>query len=184
MEAQLSLHRKTLKLFKWLNDFFKTVDALKDGSRGTLRRCVNVVACASFIPHAAANNLVWGMSMGLLPKNRWHLTLDTLKKVVSRSRFTVATAQLLLVAIDWAEQQRQRQKACALTSSDAKKKQRAAVALTWSGVKCLSDFFLFAQLCSFWPTVTGSQLSDGAVGICGVISSVAGSVPVFVKGVK
>jgi hypothetical protein len=64
---EISLHRKTLKLFKWIVDFRKAVDAWQEGkgAHGWDRvRILGATAAHGFyVPYELANNMLWQVAL-------------------------------------------------------------------------------------------------------------------------
>eukprot|EP00729_Bicosta_minor_P028542 gene28542-4025_t len=88
--SQLSLHRKSLKLGKWIIDYYKTLDAVRAGmatmstTTDAIRLVSVAIAYGLYVPHEFVNNLLWAQSLGVITKRKWLSSLCT--KVATRTR--------------------------------------------------------------------------------------------------
>ena len=189
----LSTHRKTLKLFKWVTDYRKAVDILRQRTTETpdVYWVCKAVAASAYVPYEFCNNVVWLRQVGLIAdQGRWRQRAGD---VAAQCRTLVALALFSVAVMDARREAAARRE----ESSNAHTRRYGAlspvtspwlhprwIAVMWALTKAVADVGVYGQKSGFIAAVSGIELSSTAVSTCGIVGSVAGSVPLILTSIS
>lgn len=157
---QISITRKTFRLFRWVTDFLRAVDVMRNDEVDVVDRTLKMVANLSMAVWAILDNVIWAFSIGLL-------VLPKSTKLLVRTRqrqFRVLTACCkLAVAL----------RAYAYASSlQGKAKEKISHNAIVSSVKNLCDVFSYAKGAHAEWLVLNVDCHNGVSGMAGFCASV------------
>jgi hypothetical protein len=147
-----------------------------------------VVACVLYVPYEFANNVLWLRAIGLISKEG--PLRARAKDVAVNCRVVAAIARLVRAVMDL----RNDDETADSTTHDggdedasgdvvvasARRPNPKRVALVWALAATVGDVGVYAQRSGLVAAILGVDMSQGFVGACGVLGSVAGAVPLAV----
>ena len=160
-------------------DMFRGGAGASQCASAHIRWACETVACVLYVPYEFANNVLWLRSIGFIAKEG--RLRSRAKDVALKCRVVAAAARLVRAFLDLRDDRDEPpdnsgQDGIAPASRPCPRR----VALVWALAATVGDVGVYAQRSGLVAAVTGVELSQGFVGACGVLGSVAGAVPLVV----
>jgi hypothetical protein len=183
----LGTHRKTLKLFKWVTDYYKALDLLRtSGGAPSMRWALEATAAMFYVPYEFFNNVAWLRAVGMIdPKGAIRSRASDIaakaRMVAALALLARAVLNLRLEAEARAQSVERHDSGVSMTGKRPGWLDPQWIALAWALAKAVGDAAVYGQKSGLVAATTGIELSAGFVGAFGILGSVAGSVPIIVK---
>ena len=172
--------RKAFRVGKWLDAYVKLVAALKTSALRGEQLIFTAMSQFSMIMYYLLDNLHWLLSLKVI---KWDA--KRIKKHAARFRFTSAILNSALSVINY---QKYNRKVTAMQKKGRSEDDADFIAardklhmVKVNLVKHGADVVTFGNTLEMWKVLLGGNLSDGAMGVFGSASAIAGGYAIWRK---
>ena len=165
---------------KWLDAYVKLLAAIKSSTLKGEQLIFTAISQFSMVFYYILDNVHWLLSLKVI---KWDAS--RIKKHAARFRFTAAIFNYVMAARNYQKHSRKVATLRAKGRSDAEEEVEAAKdkvhMTTVNLVKHGADIVTFGNTLEMWKVLLGGNLSDGAMGLFGSASAIAGGYAIWRK---